>query len=268
MLFKFSDIIKKMDNLKVPHRGRVLYNEDPNKCGRIKCQVKGIFESSDTDLLPWCFSKAMGTGVKPDSMDFHVPELYSEVTITFPYDNVYHPIYESGSISELTKTPGIFDEDYPNTFGTVNSIPSFFRVNKTQNITEYYNDGNQSCFRLDGEGNVYLNIPKSLILNIGEDFAVKIGGNYAVKVAMNLVEDVGAIRECKATSIGEVASVISNEGLCSHSTGLTFGQVASQISLLESKISELQAKISEFSSLAQGAKSASDTNKPNIAKVD
>jgi hypothetical protein len=201
-------------------------------------------------------------------MCFRVPEVGSEVTITFPYGNVYHPVYTSGNISELTQTPGVFDEDYPNSEGWVNSIPSFFRVNKTQKTLDYYNDGNKFCLRVDGDGNLYINIPKSLVLNIGEDFLIKIGGNHAIKVASNCVYDVGAIHEIKATSAGIIASVISHEGACAHATGITFGQVASQIAALEGKISELKSKLSEFGSLASGATSASDSNKPNIAKVD
>lgn len=267
MLVKFTDYAQKLDNLRVPHRGRVIFNNDPKKLGRIKCQVKGIFESSDTTILPWCFSNDVNAGVKPDSMNFRVPELYSEVTITFPYGTVYHPIYSSGNISELTQTPGVFDEDYPNTEGWLNSIPSFFRINKIQKTMDFYNDGNKFCFRVDGSGNLHINIPKSLVLNIGEDFFVKVGGNHAMKVSTNCVYDVGAIHEIKATSAGIVAGVIAHEGACAHATGITFGQVASQVAQLESKIAELESKLSEFGSLAQGAKSASDANTPNIAKV-
>jgi prefoldin subunit 5 len=268
MLIKVSDYIKKLDNLKVPHRGRVIFNEDPNKLGRIKCQVKGIFEATNTDILPWCYSQSMGAGLKPDSMRFMVPELQSEVTITFPYGTVYHPVYTSGNISELTKTPGIFEEDYPNTEGWVNSIPSFFRMNKTQKTLDFYNGGNEFCVRVDGDGNVYLNIPKSLVINVGEDFVVKVGGNHALKTAMNCVYDVGAIHEIKAISQGIVATSISHEGFCLHATGLQFGQVAAQISSMEAKIAILEAKLSEFNSLASEVSSASNLNKPNIAKID
>lgn len=268
MLGKFSDYAKRLDNLKVPHRGRVIFNDDPDKLGRVKCQVKGIFESSDTNVLPWCFSKTMGAGLKPDSMNFNVPELESEVTITFPYGTVYHPVYESGSISNLTKVPGIFEDDYPNTYGWVDSIVSFLRVNKTQKTLDYYNDGNKFCFRVDGDGNLYVNVPKSLVFNVGEDFMVKVGGNHAMKVATNCVYDVGGIHEIKATNAGIVAAVISHEGACAHATGIQFGQVAAMVSALESKVSELESKLSDFESLASTAQSTSSSNKPNIAKVD
>lgn len=268
MLVKLPDYVKKLDNLKVPHRGRVILNNDPNKLGRIKCQVKGIFETTNTTVLPWCHSNNINAGVKPDSMEFKVPELESEVTITFPYGTVYHPVYTSGNISDLTKVPGVFDDDYPNSEGWINSIPAFFRMNKTQKTLDFYNDGNKFGIRVDGDGNLLINIPKSLILNIGEDFVIKVGGNHVMKIANNCAYDVGSIHEIKATSQGIVANTISHEGLCLHATGVQFGQVAALVSQLESKIAQLESKISEFSSLAQGAKSASDSNKSNIAKVD
>lgn len=268
MLVKLVDHVKKLNNLKVPHRGRVIFNNDPQKLGRIKCQVKGIFESSDTNILPWCYNNNMGAGLKPDSMNFHVPELESEVTINFPYDTVYHPVYTSGNVSDLTKVPGVFDADYPNSYGWINSIVSFLRINKVQKTLEYYNDGNKFCFRVDGNGNLYLNVPKSFIINVGEDFLVKVGGNHAMKTSSNCVYDVGAIHEVKATSAGIVAGVISHEGACLHSTGVQFGQVAAQVASLEAKIAELEAKIAEFGALASGAQSASNSNKPNIAKID
>lgn len=267
MLAKYSDYAKKTDNLRVPHRGKVVFNDDPKKLGRIKCQIKGLIESSDANVLPWAYPFTFQMGVKPDSMTFQVPEVGSEVIIFFPYNNIYAPYYMGGSISELTQTPGVFEDDYPNTEGFINSIPLFFRVNKAQKTIEFYNDGNKFTVRVDSDGNLLINVPKSLIINIGQDYQIKIGGNKAVKVAMNSVEDVGAIKETKAASIGEVASMISNEGACMHSTGVVLGQVAAQIAQLESKIAELEAKVSEFGSLASAAKSASDANKDEIAKV-
>jgi hypothetical protein len=267
VLVKLSDYAKRLDNLRVIHRGRVIFNNDPNKLGRVKCQIKGLLETDNTDVLPWCYPLVFQSGTKPDSMKLQIPELESEVIVFFPYNSIYSPFYISGSISELTKTPGVFDEDYPNTEGWVNSIPSFFRINKIQKTMEYYNDSNGFCIRVDEDGNLFINIPKSLVLNIKEDFFVKCGGNKAVKVAMNSIEDVGLIKETKATSIGEIAAIISNEGMCSHATGVVFGQVASQIAALESKVAELEAKLSEFSNLAQSAKAASEINKSEIAKV-
>lgn len=268
MLAKYSDYVKKTDNLKVIHRGRVVSNGDSKKLGRIKCQVKGVFETTNTNSLPWVHPVIFQMGVKPDSMNFQVPEVGSEVIVLFPYGDVYSPFYIGGSISELTQTPGVFDDDYPNTEGWINSIPMFFRVNKTQKTIDLYNDGNKFTVRVDADGNLLINVPKSLIINVGQDYQIKIGGNKAVKVALNSVEDVGAIKETKASSIGEVAAIISNEGACMHSTGVVLGQVAAQVAQLEAKIAELEAKVSEFGSLASTAKSISDFNKANIAKVD
>jgi hypothetical protein len=111
MLIKLSEYMKPVRALSRPHKGVVVDNEDPEKLGRVKVEIKGLIEGAPDDL-PWCIPSTL------DAKTMDVPKVGDELIIEFPYNDIYAPFYGGGWHNANTKADG-FDEDYPNTFGFI-----------------------------------------------------------------------------------------------------------------------------------------------------
>jgi hypothetical protein len=186
MFIKMLEHLRKENNLVGDFRGIVVKNDDPDKLGRIKVKVPRIFESSDVEKLPWCYPQANSDlGGRPDLSGFTVPEVNSLVTICFPNtDNVYFPVYKGYFRNSSTQQNDLFDENYPESYGFVDSTVSFYRINKTEQYTEWYHVSN-SVIRMDKDGNFTIKHPKSVTHDVGEDFNLKVGKNCNIEVTEN-----------------------------------------------------------------------------------
>lgn len=269
-LVQLVDYMKKLDNLKVIHRGRVVFNNDPDKLGRIKVQIKSIYEESSTDLLPWCYP--LGSFNLPDQGSFEVPEIDSEVVVFFPFGDIYSPFYfyGGGTTNDLTKTPAIFDTNYPETIGRI-FREGFWRVNKSKPNLEFLENSTEpSAVWWDEEGNLYINA-KNIIIDASQSVYINIGINRVVNVGNMSSENVGVAKETVAGSaIGRVAgSEITDEaGRIDHNSGIIVGITGGLVAVLQSKVAILEEKVAELQSLLQQANEKSEQNKGTIASVD
>ena len=59
------------------HRGKVVGNADPMRCGRIKVSVAAAYGKQGADVLPWAWPKYQRSG------DFFVPEIGESVYVEF-----------------------------------------------------------------------------------------------------------------------------------------------------------------------------------------
>ena len=83
--------------------GIVADNEDPKKLGR--CRVFcSLYEDIDLEALPWCFpTLETFLGNSPNSIAFSVPEIGSQVRVTFPTHDKYAPYYSGCELNERNK---------------------------------------------------------------------------------------------------------------------------------------------------------------------
>jgi hypothetical protein len=81
----------------------VLDNVDPNKLGRVKANVYGLFDNiTDLAVLPWCVPEL-------ESMagdQYIVPEVGQLIRVTFMDGDIYKPIF-----SQKVKTPMLFGDE-------------------------------------------------------------------------------------------------------------------------------------------------------------
>jgi hypothetical protein len=181
MLIRLEDFKNRRDNLAVPHKGRVVSNIDPLKLGRIKVRIKGLLEETTTAKLPYISCKNPSNfGGKPDSSGFSVPEVGSEVTVEFPFSDIYAGFYTGYWQSALTRQNLLFDDDYPESYGFTDSQIQWWRTNKAQNESEFFNEQQEGLFKLENDGSVVLNIKKDFNINVDGNFNLQVGGTTII----------------------------------------------------------------------------------------
>lgn len=191
MLIKLTEWLQKANNLKVPHKGTVLDNIDSKKLGRVKVQIEELLEGSSSEL-PWVYpNNPFGLGGKSDSSGFSVPEIGSELTIIFPYDDIYFPFYTGYWQSELNHQ-SVFDEDYPETYGFRDSSGNILQVNKTQKYMQITHSSG-TVLKVDIVGNITITNPGDTTITTTGDMDWIVGGDMSIQVTGNLDIDAAQI---------------------------------------------------------------------------
>jgi len=129
MLIKLAEYIKPTNVLKRHYKGVVKDNLDPKKLGRLKIEIKGLFEG-DKESLPFCFPKVSDfLGGSTLSGSVSIPNIDAELEIVFPFNDIYSPYYVGYWRSNKTKLT-LFEEDYPNSYGFQDEVGNIFKINK------------------------------------------------------------------------------------------------------------------------------------------
>lgn len=228
MFIKYMDWLNKQKNLKIPHRAVVKDNDDPDKLGRIKVVIKDLLEGISIDNLPWIYPRnPYSLGGRVDLSTFSVPEIDSEVSVVFPYNNIYFGFYTGYWQSEITHQT-LFDEDYPESYGKIDSTETWWKINKTQEYVEFRHVS-ETTIRIDKDGNIYIynpgnvdwDIGKSLHLRVKEDFIIDVIKNYVKNVKEdeikqiegNLIEQIklDAIKQIDGNKVDTVGQDVSME---------------------------------------------------------
>ncbi len=157
------DFLKKNDPLAVPLKGKVVDNVDPKKLGRVKMHIPGIMTDTDFTKLPWVYPKnTVGFGGTPDGSDLSVPTIDAELTVEFPYKEVYFGFYTGYQRSETTRQ-GIFFEDYPNSYGKRDTQNTFFKVNRAKKYAEFRH-ASRTRFLIEKEGETTIETKSSITI--------------------------------------------------------------------------------------------------------
>jgi hypothetical protein len=176
MLIKISEYIRPTRSLSKRFKGVVVDNADPKKLGRVKCTIEG-FLTGDTANLPWMSpDKEAFLGGSNAASKFSVPNMGSELVITFPFDDIYSPFYRGAWESAMTHHP-LFDADYPNTWGMADEAGNEFTVNKTLGETKFkHQNGHEVTFDTD------VNIKSAGKLDLTTDTELTIAGKTKTTV--------------------------------------------------------------------------------------
>ena len=136
MLIKpFSPLIKEqVDPTTMSYVGNVVDNNDPKKLGRIKVQIS-VYSDLKIDAIPWASPLLGSHGNSQDYGGINVPEIGSQVRVTFPSKDFTAPYYSGAELNETTRTT-FFDDDYPNTYGYKDSVGNFIRINKERGTSQ------------------------------------------------------------------------------------------------------------------------------------
>ena len=139
-LFRPVEHIKRVDGTKAGYTGTVIFNKDPKRAGRVKCTIPDLFVGGP-DELPWCYPENAGTGGgKSTNTSFSVPEIGALVNITFRNDDILNPVY-SGSPQNEATTNTLFEENYPDSYGQVDSTGFYWKMNKVTKLLTVHHPG-------------------------------------------------------------------------------------------------------------------------------
>lgn len=190
MIINLLDNLRKQDPLKSPHRGIVVDNDDPKKLGRVKVFIKGIMEETDIAKLPWVYPQmSAGLGGRKDSSFFAVPEKNSELVIRFQNGDIYSPYIAGRWHNEQSNQQSLFDEDYPDSYGHMDSTGTFLRINKKEQYTEFKHVSGFYC-KVDKDGNLDIHVPGTVTWNIQGDSHLRVDGDYNQEIHGNLNEKI------------------------------------------------------------------------------
>lgn len=114
LIKKLRSFVDMDTNVKYEKRynGIVEDNNDPERIGRCKIRVMGLYDNIETDFLPWALPDFSFVGIKGS---FVVPELGSVVNVYYDDDDIYQPRYFSKTLDiSNQKFEADKNEDYPN----------------------------------------------------------------------------------------------------------------------------------------------------------
>ena len=95
------------------YRGIVEDNLDPEKAGRIKVRVYGVYDDIEKDHIPWAeYADTMMQG-QSQFGGFFVPDIGSKVWVFFEAGNHMLPVYFAGAPSHLDMPSERKDSTYP-----------------------------------------------------------------------------------------------------------------------------------------------------------
>jgi hypothetical protein len=232
MFLKFVEHVHKVDNLKHGiHKGVVVSNGDPEKLGRVKCRILGLIEESDFSKLPWVYPRLAESA--PSGKSINVPEKGTEVAIVFPYGNIYHPEYVGYWVSEKNapaKTNSdLFGENYPFTYGEIDSVSNWWRINKTKKFVQAQTAG-KTKITLDNNGNVEISNPKNIKVENGGNLTFDVKGDSSINTSGKTTIKSGTEVAISSTA-GEISittpSSIKADGLNVNITGAAGVKVTS-----------------------------------------
>lgn len=164
----------KKDQLKLNgiYIGKVVDNNDPNKYGRVKVNIHGLFDGIDTEQIPWAkpalpiFSGA-GSGFGM----FCVPEENSYVYCFFTDGDVYQPTYFAEAPTGVHGHPSTGDTNYPNRRGF-----------KTKKGHIFYVDDEDDVIRIEHKDGHYIKLTstETKIEKSGATITIDSSGNITI----------------------------------------------------------------------------------------
>jgi hypothetical protein len=140
------------ENLPYFYEGKVEDNNDPDKLGRCKVRVYGIYTSTiKTDNLPWALPDFSFVGGKAGS--FVVPPNGTLVNVYFERGDVYLPHYTT-KVIDKANLPSERNTDYPDTMVLIKTDEGdVLTMNrKTKKLIFIHNSGTK--LEIDKSGNV------------------------------------------------------------------------------------------------------------------
>lgn len=162
------------DPATMSYLGCVEDNNDPEKVGRIRVRI-ALFSELATEDLPWAYPLLGTHGNSSEYGGLNVPEVGSQVRITFPSKDLTAPYYSGAELNKVNRTT-FFDDDYPHTYGYKDSIGNFIKINKERGTIHLQHTSSTNMqVAVDGSIKVGLAGGAYFIFDNGKNFDLNLG---------------------------------------------------------------------------------------------
>lgn len=176
MLIKpFSPLLKEQpEPTTMSYIGNVVDNNDPKKLGRIKVQIS-VYADLNTEAIPWASPLLGAHGNSEEYGGINIPEIGSQVRVTFPSKDFTAPYYSGAELNETTRTT-FFDDDYPHTYGYKDSVGNFIRINKERGTAQLQHSSTTNV-QVSPDGSIKVGLAGGayFIFDNGNNFDINIG---------------------------------------------------------------------------------------------
>lgn len=163
-----------MDPASMSYIGNVVDNNDPRKLGRVKVQI-ALYSELKIEAIPWASPLLASHGNSQEYGGLNVPEIGSQVRITFPSRDYTAPYYSGAELNSTTRTT-FFDDDYPHTYGYKDSVGNFMKINKERGTVQFQHSSSTNVqVAPDGSIKVGLAGGAYFIFDNGNNFDINIG---------------------------------------------------------------------------------------------
>lgn len=157
------------------YRGVVVSTADPDKVGRIKVRVFGIFdETIASNDLPWAVpAYPIFSGSGSNYGQWAVPEVGSQVFVFFEGCDIYQPVYFAEAPTKIHGQPIERTTNYPTRkiLKTKNGIVLY--IDDTDKVIKIQHPSGKSI-QMDGDGNVII---------VGADVTITASGDINVEAS-------------------------------------------------------------------------------------
>jgi len=146
------------------YRGLVLDNVDTEQKGRIKVRVYPMFESIDSEFLPWA-APAMplfdGAGVNAGCLC--IPKVNSLLWVFFEAGDVYQPVYFAEAQDMVHGIPTLATVNYPNRKVWKTSSGLNIHIDDTINEVGITHPSGMTLV-ISGDGSVSISSPSNITI--------------------------------------------------------------------------------------------------------
>lgn len=165
----------KKDPAQMSFLGMVEDNKDPDKLGRVRVRISP-YQDFLTDELPWACPMLGSHGNSASYGGLNVPEIGSQVRVTFPSEDLTAPYYSGAEVNEMNRQT-LFDEDYPDTYGYKDSNGNFIKINKAKG-TIHLQHQSTTNIQITPDGSIFVNLKNggSLVMTSKNSFNLSISG--------------------------------------------------------------------------------------------
>lgn len=176
-----STLLKDFIDTNLPKRqlkmftGKIEDNIDPDKLGRCRIRVFGIFDDKNisTKDLPWAVPEQSFLGSTVGS--FVVPPIGTIVRVYFDNDDIYSVCYTTKALN-INQLSTLKDEDYPSTMVLMESDNGDYVIINRKTLEFEFHHASGSSVKLDADGNIDINNTGSevgkLTINVKGDVSV------------------------------------------------------------------------------------------------
>ena len=185
-----STLLKDFIDTNLPKRqlkmftGKIEDNIDPDKLGRCRIRVFGIFDDKNisTKDLPWAVPEQSFIGSTVGS--FVVPPIGTIVRVYFDNDDIYSVCYTTKALN-TNQLSSLKDQDYPDTMVLLESDSGDYVIINRKTLEFEFHHASGSSVKLDADGNIDINNTGSevgkLTINVKGDVSLTTDGDVSVE---------------------------------------------------------------------------------------